>query len=1098
MNSLHIFAVCLKRLSFILILLCGAFVSPHSAYAIDSIDTKYFTIIYDENGEFTAGEIAKFCDDVYEKLMATYDSFDDNPRVTCLVNDAVDLANGYAIYYQNTITIYATNMDYELRGQSSWLRNVFVHEMTHMVALKKAARGPVNYTEIGGGKYNKNPDFDISVALYHLSQPAWFSEGTAQVAAETYGSERWDTHRDMVLRAAWYENSLLNFDEMSVLSGQKGMDAEMVYNQGYALLRYIKNTYGYDKVIALNNSSGLFDFNPTISGVLGISSKKLYENWSKSLDERYASFRNRPPVEGELAQDNGAMDYFPAVSPDGRYLAWLSDRGRDYAITDLMLTDLSTGKTRRIVKDVDYRVSWSHDSARLIYVKRPPKYPNFYDIYTFDIKTEKERRISVRMRGVDPSFSPGDSLIVFVRNEGGNNALAVMNADGSGLRYLTSTHDGTQFYRPSFSPDGSRIIFGLYRQNQDRDIAIIDAGERSYRYKWDIADSTSGYSDSTSFAEEANFKLMIGSSADERDPCFLPDGSGFVYSSDRTGVFNIYKLDFATSRASRLTDVYGGAFCPSAAGNGEVYYAGYKARDFSIYRTSLDKTVEEIRTVNEDRTYLVQPEKFDLSKNFAAQPLTRKRIVNAIVPTFNIGPSFIGSRFGLNVVNMGADVYVSDLLGQDAFMFSGSVGKNLKEDVRLNNSFDIYYQRKLVPVTSSTYTHSPTLYAEVSRAEIHNLIGRLNGEADSVYFADIDELGYKNVLHDLHQEITISDIYRHEFRDYTMGIHIPLAPRHSFIIEGGHREYYETLGRDQNVKDLSTFTVNGNDITDQVPGARSSWLYQNRFFTDLEYFSSNELSLAYSYSRIKPTADSDISPQGTAALFRYKHMRAAVADSLVGQITLYVPMGIYSDGSFAMGSYQMDPLLDDYRPYTKKLDVNEYLLYLQRNQKMPQWNHVLSGTALIGYRDLSLKDPWKGEGSGYEWPLKYYLGGRILSGYPYFAFWGSKIFYSRFEYVFPVQPYIFRNVLGLQFQRLYGSAFFEAAKTWNFQKMSMDRIRAGSFKRDVGVELRLKMVSFYRLTTLLTARIAWPLDDMNDSPYKDQRDARRYYFELRM
>ena len=166
---------------------------------------------------------------------------------------------------------------------------------------------------------------------------------------------------------------------------------------------------------------------------------------------------------------------------------------------------------------------------------------------------------------------------------------------------------------------------------------------------------------------------------------------------------------------------------------------------------------------------------------------------------------------------------------------------------------------------------------------------------------------------------------------------------------------------------------------------------------------------------------------------------------------------------------------------------------------LPYLRHVLNGIAYVAYRDVRLKDPWQDEGYGYNWPLKFYLGGSsILSGYPYFSFWGSKMFYSRFDYVFPIKQKISKNFLGLHFQRLYGSAFFEAGKTWNFHRLSMDNLREGSFKRDVGFELRLKMVSFYRLPTFFTAKIVWPLDGMGDSYYRTQRDARRIYFGLRM
>ncbi|HUT64210.1 MAG TPA: hypothetical protein VMZ04_09660, partial [Anaerolineae bacterium] len=493
--------------------------------------------------------------------------------------------------------------------------------------------------------------------------------------------------------------------------------------------------------------------------------------------------------------------------------------------------------------------------------------------------------------------------------------------------------------------------------------------------------------------------------------------------------------------------------------------------------------------------YLKQPDSFILKEHFSVKTFTQKRIVNAIVPVVNIGPSFIGSRFGLNVVDVGAEVYVSDLLGQDGFIVGGTVGRNLKEDVPLNSRFEVYYQRKMVPITSSTYDHSPTLFGGVSRWILNNYIGRFTGEADTVYFAD--RLGYQNVLNDLHQALDIADIYRHEFRFYNFGIQIPLAPRHSLIFTTSFRQYYETLNRREEVKDFSTFVYQGKDITNEFSGAGETNIYDTRFFTDLEYFQSGEFSIDYNYYKIEPTADSDIAPKGTAALLRYRRMQSVIADSLVDQPLLQIPIGLLQGGAFYIVAYNPDPLRDELRAFNQKLYVNEYTLFFQRFQELPFFRHTFDGTLLIGYKDLSLKDVWKNEGSGYNWPLKYYLGGAsILSGYPYFSFWGSKMFYSRFDYVFPIRQKIYKNLLGLQFQRLYGSVFFEAGRTWNFRRLSIDRLREGSFKRDLGFELRLKMVSFYRFPAFFTARVVWPLDGMGDSPYSDQRDARRFYFGL--
>ena len=170
----------------------------------------------------------------------------------------------------------------------------------------------------------------------------------------------------------------------------------------------------------------------------------------------------------------------------------------------------------------------------------------------------------------------------------------------------------------------------------------------------------------------------------------------------------------------------------------------------------------------------------------------------------------------------------------------------------LNSRFEAYYQRKLVPVTSSTYTHSPTLFMGASRALINNHIGRFKGDADSVYYDDIPSLGFENVLHNLHQELIVADKYTHEFRNYNIGVHIPLMPRHALTVNAGFRQYYETLKRLEEINDHSSFIKDGTDITGEIPGAGETFVDDMRFFTDLEYFRSSEFSLEYSYFNQEP------------------------------------------------------------------------------------------------------------------------------------------------------------------------------------------------------------------------------------------------------
>jgi TolB protein len=66
---------------------------------------------------------------------------------------------------------------------------------------------------------------------------------------------------------------------------------------------------------------------------------------------------------------------------------------------------------------------------------------------------------------VDPSFSPDGSRIVFTSFRDGNAEVYVMSADGSGQTRLTN--DPTPDSEPVFSPDGTKIAFQSFRDDLD-------------------------------------------------------------------------------------------------------------------------------------------------------------------------------------------------------------------------------------------------------------------------------------------------------------------------------------------------------------------------------------------------------------------------------------------------------------------------------------------------------------------------------------------------------------------------------------------------------------------------------------------------------
>jgi Tol biopolymer transport system component len=165
-----------------------------------------------------------------------------------------------------------------------------------------------------------------------------------------------------------------------------------------------------------------------------------------TLNDRYGSKVTKTT---RLTEDGS----FPAVSPNGKRLAFGSDRDGDAEIY-VMRTDAREGPNNRPVKLTDNATyydrqpDWSPDGSRIVYVS----YRNNADIFVMraDGSGKKKNLTRSPAREQYPAFSPDGKYIVFTSDRGGDQEIWKVRLDGTGLTQVTS--DGLDNHQPDWQP----------------------------------------------------------------------------------------------------------------------------------------------------------------------------------------------------------------------------------------------------------------------------------------------------------------------------------------------------------------------------------------------------------------------------------------------------------------------------------------------------------------------------------------------------------------------------------------------------------------------------------------------------------------------
>lgn len=529
------------------------------------LQSEHFNIYFTEGGQRIAEFAAEVAEQSYQSLKKDF-RYELTDRITIIVHNShndfgqtnVDLSppeesvGGFTEFFKNRAVV-----PYD--GEWERLRHVVHHELTHAVMLQMV---------YGSGVQS------IITGLTRLQLPLWLVEGLAE-----YQSRGWDFESDMYMRDAAINGYL---PEIEMLGGF------LAYKGGQSVLLFISDRYGGQKIGEL---LGKIKVNKSVDRglkqAIGVTVKDLSKRWQKWVKELYwpdiGSHREPEDIAKRLTdhkKDRNFVNTSPALSPKGDKIAFLSDRS-DYfdvylmsAVDGQILAKLVSGQKTANLEELHWlkgpNISWSPDGEQIVFGSKAGEGDV---LHILDVKQRKiVRTLRFALDGAfNPSWSPDGGRIAFTGTYHGQSDIYAVELRTGDLRKLTD--DRFSDVEPSWSPDGTKIVFASDRGPYVDPALADDVKIHEIAYKnFDIYE--------LSVVDRAITRLTATDFV-ERTPVYAPDGRYVAFSSDRTGITNLYLKELSTGEEWAITDVLTGAFQPTWSGDGtrlaftSFYNGGY-------------------------------------------------------------------------------------------------------------------------------------------------------------------------------------------------------------------------------------------------------------------------------------------------------------------------------------------------------------------------------------------------------------------------------------------------------------------------------------------------------------------------------------------